>query len=989
MNRFRVKSVALVVLLVYSSVVTPVAAQSLKNIPSNEELFEILTNPIPNVTGGPRPPRSFPNVPGFFPHSEAPLDLNQLTFEPLVVDPVTGAICFGTLLNTPLQDPCFPGGPGVPSISLTTGLAYDPGPLPPGTGAYTRLLQLPPNETDFFIPGTGRAAAVRLGKALFWDMQVGSDSVQACASCHFHAGADNRVTNQLNPGTPGPLGNLTPFQTKGPNQTVTASDFPTHKLANPLLPSEPLLNPGNVVSDTRNIMSSMGVTFGQFMDIKPIGAPSFIPLTNPPALRQDIGCPSASPLCVPPFAAVVDPVPVFQGVRRVEGRNTPSLFASAANFNNFWDGRARQDFNGGSVFGASDAQRHIFVDSASPLLPPAECDALAVGGLVSCRTLIRLSSIASLSTGPVLSNFEMSFNGRNWGKVGKKLLQGTLAPSATSVTPLANQLVHIGDSVLGPLSNQNAVPGRPGLSTTYQAMIQAAFKPEFWSNVSGPGHLNIVPAPPCPLPGCDPFDGVTLARATLAADPANRTQLTQMEANFSLFFGLAVQAFTQTLIPNNSAFDRFHDANPNEFAGVVCNTNNPLPVPPSLACFQTNGAAQLAAAGTLKGLPFLVSVVGLSPRQLYGYDLFQGSNLSMRNPGITTAKCNLCHIGPALTAHSIDFVQGTMGGAFDIVPPFTALGGPVVLTGVFLEDTLTANAPVAIELDNVNASLNALAFPSGSAILDEGIYNIGVRPTTDDLGRGINDPFGFPLSFAALALLNEGCTVGGAVPCSPAFVQTNPFTSLELLPPYLAPFVPPFPLGVAFPNINVSTFLPDTVTPLPELAVLPPSGTFPNANRVLRRGAFKVSQLKNLALTGPYFHNGGMITIRQVIDFYARGGDFPVTNAAHRDVIMVNFNSFPVGETLTEEDKDALVDFLISFTDRRVMFEQAPFDHPEIIVPIAGTAPANTGGRAALLADPRFLRVPEVGFAGRLTPLPNFLGVSNVRNSPGLDHFDK
>jgi cytochrome c peroxidase len=29
---------------------------------------------------------------------------------------------------------------------------------------------------------------VVLGKALFWDMQVGSDSRTACASCHFHAG---------------------------------------------------------------------------------------------------------------------------------------------------------------------------------------------------------------------------------------------------------------------------------------------------------------------------------------------------------------------------------------------------------------------------------------------------------------------------------------------------------------------------------------------------------------------------------------------------------------------------------------------------------------------------------------------------------------------------------------------------------------------------------------------------------------------------------
>jgi cytochrome c peroxidase len=36
-----------------------------------------------------------------------------------------------------------------------------------------------------------------LGKALFWDVQVGSDGQTACATCHFHAGADHRVQNQL------------------------------------------------------------------------------------------------------------------------------------------------------------------------------------------------------------------------------------------------------------------------------------------------------------------------------------------------------------------------------------------------------------------------------------------------------------------------------------------------------------------------------------------------------------------------------------------------------------------------------------------------------------------------------------------------------------------------------------------------------------------------------------------------------------------------
>ncbi len=34
---------------------------------------------------------------------------------------------------------------------------------------------------------------------MFWDIQAGSDGM-ACASCHFSAGADSRIVNQLSPG---------------------------------------------------------------------------------------------------------------------------------------------------------------------------------------------------------------------------------------------------------------------------------------------------------------------------------------------------------------------------------------------------------------------------------------------------------------------------------------------------------------------------------------------------------------------------------------------------------------------------------------------------------------------------------------------------------------------------------------------------------------------------------------------------------------------
>src|SRR4051794_19147543 len=96
-----------------------------------------------------------------------------------------------------------------------------------GAGELAALSTLPvptpPNIQQFV---KDNSAAQKLGKALFWDMQAGADGRQACASCHFNAGADNRSRNQINP-----RGGS--FTLKGPNAQLTAADFPLHKLSDP------------------------------------------------------------------------------------------------------------------------------------------------------------------------------------------------------------------------------------------------------------------------------------------------------------------------------------------------------------------------------------------------------------------------------------------------------------------------------------------------------------------------------------------------------------------------------------------------------------------------------------------------------------------------------------------------------------------------------------------------------------------------------------
>ena len=82
--------------------------------------------------------------------------------------------------------------------SLPPVTAGDPTPgQPPLITDPSVALPKPSNLAAFVKDET---ALLKLGKALFWDMQLGSDGVQACASCHFKAGADNRSKNQVNPG---------------------------------------------------------------------------------------------------------------------------------------------------------------------------------------------------------------------------------------------------------------------------------------------------------------------------------------------------------------------------------------------------------------------------------------------------------------------------------------------------------------------------------------------------------------------------------------------------------------------------------------------------------------------------------------------------------------------------------------------------------------------------------------------------------------------
>jgi cytochrome c peroxidase len=282
---------------------------------------------------------------------------------------------------------------------------------------------LPPN-LEMLVQD--KATATQLGKAFFWDMQVGSDGTQACATCHFAAGADNRTTNTLSPGQPQLASS---FQVSGPETTLTADDFPLRKLA------DPDDHNSAVLRDRHDVIGSQGVVAHRF---------------------DSNGGDDALDQCT----ELADPLFNVRGtsVRQVTPRQAPSVINAIFYTRNFWDGRADTYFNGVNPQGVGDQTAKVWkvVDGQPQLV----------------QTIFPSAGVASQATGPGLSEVEMSCSGRTWQDVARKLLR---------LRPLAKQVVDPSDSVLGSLARSQSDSASPGLTVSYSELIQKAFRPEFWS----------------------------------------------------------------------------------------------------------------------------------------------------------------------------------------------------------------------------------------------------------------------------------------------------------------------------------------------------------------------------------------------------------------------------------------------------------------------------------------------------------------------------
>ncbi|WP_291131575.1 cytochrome-c peroxidase [Flavobacterium sp. UBA7682] len=76
-------------------------------------------------------------------------------------------------------------------------------------------------------------------------------------------------------------------------------------------------------------------------------------------------------------------------------------------------------------------------------------------------------------------------------------------------------------------------------------------------------------------------------------------------------------------------------------------------------------------------------------------------------------------------------------------------------------------------------------------------------------------------------------------------------------------------------------------------------------------GSFKIPNLRNVALTAPYMHDGRFATLEDVLDYYSHG----IPNDPNLDENLRDKNGAPLRLNITADDKKAIIAFLNTLTD--------------------------------------------------------------------------
>jgi len=308
--------------------------------------------------------------------------------------------------------------------------------------------------------------------------------------------------------------------------------------------------------------------------------------------------------------------------------------------------------------------------------------------------------------------------------------------------------------------------------------------------------------------------------------------------------------------------------------------------------------------------------------------------------------CIVCHF-------SAEFTGAT-------VPTLTGFGAPP--PDPFIPPGQLARAEVPALTERM------VKFDGAAAVYDAGFYNLGIRPTPEDLSIGATINVGngnFPLSLAELkkqitivtaaaagldgaaaaaaadaaapdrldgsAILDIGRTINGLTGPGrlqfPRSMQVGTRGVTDLSPV-------PFALTLACgPGLNANGLgEPNNVVPncVPNIA----------ANEfILRNGAFKAQGLRNVRFTGPHFHNGSKMNLRQVFNFYRTAGDLVGPTAGFPNLNLANLDAGLRIVNLAPDQESAVIEAMeTGLTDWASVYEQGKFSHPQLCVAVGHNA---------------------------------------------------
>ena len=282
-----------------------------------------------------------------------------------------------TSLSTPSPTSAFGEGP------FTKGLFADP----PGTGLRDRanvrtpdraitnpdfstapkaLETLPLPSVDVSAYVADETAAIALGKALFWDQQMGSDGIVACATCHFSFGVDARTKNTVAPGgfASAQSPNFDDDAFYGPNKDLNPEMFPFHAKVDPLKRTIDFPDDENLEGENEDLQRSRRKYSSQqqrrcwiarisrrlFKSLIKAGS-GFAAVEKGAKEKKKNG-------------GVSEETKLFKEGktrhRAVTGRNAPTTYGAAFHRYLLWDGRANDKFNGVSEHGDADADAKVW-----------------------------------------------------------------------------------------------------------------------------------------------------------------------------------------------------------------------------------------------------------------------------------------------------------------------------------------------------------------------------------------------------------------------------------------------------------------------------------------------------------------------------------------------------------------------------------------------------------------------------------------------------